>query len=610
MTKGWLAAAAGCLLLAHANVRAAADRSLVLSEEGWWRQCCRFAADRVSADILKREGAQLLGPTCLQRIRKQTEDRLRQAGVDPSRVDWRDHVLVRMFFENTLPDAAPPPPDDWMMPGFDDSSWVFERGFFHQPPTHGQPLPKGPGWTQDTLDQEAFSSLGMQSCCYRARFVVSDPGKVGDLTLRLAYRGGARAFLNGTEVARGHLPDGRPDTPAEEYPRDAYGDRPGLRDLVLGPVKIPPGLLRKGTNLLAVEVRASRLHPVVLSMKLALHNHKVRQGMVGLWRHCGLLKLELRSESQAVASALSRPPGVQVWVQDPNRRVDSLEFLPPGEPVGIVRFVGARNGTYGAQVVVGTAKALDGLRVKPTDLTQAGGGGRIPALAVHVLHLAPYPAAEFRETKLGDDRGLGGTFPDPQVLARYEGMAEPLRPHIFDHLISTPPRSIPANTCRPVWLSLRIPADALPGTYRGAVEVSAEGVAPIRLPIEAEVVGWRLPDARDFQTFVGCEQNPYGVVKQYGVPLWSDAHFKLLEASFRQLGRLGNKWLNVPVIARTEFGNRDDSMIRWRRGKDGALAFDYAILDRYLDLAAKHCGSPRVVNFVVMQGMKSAADPP
>ena len=35
-------------------------------------------------------------------------------------------------------------------------------------------------------------------------------------------------------------------------------------------------------------------------------------------------------------------------------------------------------------------------------------------------------------------------------------------------------------------------------------------------------------------------------------------------------------------------------MIRWMRKKDGSLAFDYATLDRYLDLIVKNCGKPLV----------------
>jgi hypothetical protein len=36
----------------------------------------------------------------------------------------------------------------------------------------------------------------------------------------------------------------------------------------------------------------------------------------------------------------------------------------------------------------------------------------------------------------------------------------------------------------------------------------------------------------------------------------------------------------------------------------------YPVLDRYLDLAVKHWGSPRTINFVVMHGMNSAMTPP
>lgn len=634
MRAGCLVAAVwGCL--AAAQGQEVADLALLLSERGWWRQCAGFGADRVSPDALKREGEELLGPAVLGRVRKQTEERLRQAGVDTSKVDWRDHVLVRMFFEHTLPDTAAPIPGNWASPEFDDSLWVFERGPFHEPISSSRLVPRGLGWTRDELPEAQFSCLGMQWCCYRARLVVSDPASA-NLTLRLVYRGGVRAFVNGTEVARGHLSEAGP----EVYPRAAYDNQPELRDREIGPVAIPASLLRKGINVLAIEVRASHLHPVVLGMRLAVRNHKVRQGMVGLWRHCGLVRLELRGASRAVVAALSRPPGLQAWVPDPHHRVVSTDFLPPGEPPGAVRFVGARNGTYGAQVVVGTDKPLAGLRVTPSELVGPD-GQRIPSGALRVHGMAPYPAAEFCEAKLGDDRGLGASFPTNDELRRWEAMPDHVAAsvppaasnskrdtcgYIFDHLTPAPPGSIPANACRPVWLSLRIPADAAPGTYRGTVEVSAEGVAPIRLPVEAEVVAWRLPDPRDFQTFIGCEQNPYAVAKQYGVPLWSDAHWKLLEASFRQLGRLGNKWLNIPVIARTEFGNGDDSPIRWRRRVVGGmspsrdtqrgdtpltvLAFDYSLLDRYLDLAAKHCGLPRVVNFVVMQGMKSTANPP
>ena len=65
-----------------------------------------------------------------------------------------------------------------------------------------------------------------------------------------------------------------------------------------------------------------------------------------------------------------------------------------------------------------------------------------------------------------------------------------------------------------------------------------------------------------------------------GVPLWSDEHFRLMENSFRLLARAGNDILHIPIIQRTEFGNWEDSMVRWVRGKDGKITFDFSRLDR------------------------------
>ena len=221
-----------------------------------------------------------------------------------------------------------------------------------------------------------------------------------------------------------------------------------------------------------------------------------------------------------------------------------------------------------------------------------------------------YPLQEWSFARLGDERGLGATFPDAQTLSEYAAAKDPTRTWIFDRLSSERTNLIPANNSRPVWLSIRIPPDAAPGSYRGSLIVSADGFPAVNIPIELEIVNWRLPEPKDFQSWIGCEQNPYGVARHYGVKLWSDEHFKLMEASFKQLGRIGNTWLNVPVLLNTEFGNKDDSTIRWIRKADGRWAFDFTMLDRYLDLAAKHCGPPRMVQFVVMHGMRSPLTPP
>jgi hypothetical protein len=579
----------------------AAAPSTVLDETCYLRHYCQFGVNRYSAAALKAEGEAILGKAGLDRLRRETEQSLQKKGIAPAQGDWRDHVCQPMH-ENFAPPPAPPPPADWAAPDFDDSSWVRRRGPFQG----GRPV----DITAPALGQfDESMDLGLQAAFHRARFLVDDPAAAGPLALRLVYSGGVRVLVNGQEIARGHLPAGElaPEAPAEDYPAAAYkqGGEP-LRERTLGPVQVPRRLLRQGVNVLTIEVHASPFHPLVLT--------NPRQanwgGPTRPWPHARLLKLELRGGAPGVRPALHRPAGVHVWAEDVHHRTESTDFLPPGESPGAVRFVTARNAIASAQVVVGTDKPLTGLRVACSEWKHAEGAAALPASAVQVLYPVPYPLEEWNLEHLGDERGLGATFPDARKLAAFAAMAGPAKVCVFDHLTTAPPKSIPAGACRPVWLSLQVPASAAPGRYQAAVTVAADGLPAVALPVELDVADWCAPKPRDFQTVVGCEENPYGVAKQYGVQLWSEEHFALLEASFRQLARAGNRWVNVPVLVNTEFGNKDDSMIRWVRGRGGAWTFDYTVLDRYLDLAAKHGGPPRVIHVVVAQGMKSPLTPP
>ena len=86
---------------------------------------------------------------------------------------------------------------------------------------------------------------------------------------------------------------------------------------------------------------------------------------------------------------------------------------------------------------------------------------------------------------------------------------------------------------------------------------------------------------------------------QYKTPPWSEEHWRLIEESFKLLGELGNKYVVLPIITRTHFGN-PESMVRWVKKASGAGAtrastdpetqyeYDFSIFDRYLDIAQKY----------------------
>ena len=126
-----------------------------------------------------------------------------------------------------------------------------------------------------------------------------------------------------------------------------------LRNRTIDSLVVPRKLLHKGTNVLAIELRAAPLHPYVFKEWFGYRAVEDRQ-----WEHARLSRLELRCPAKDAPSSLGRPKGVQVWTEDMTRRMFSPEYLEPGAAPGVIRLVGARNGTYSAQVVVGTDREL------------------------------------------------------------------------------------------------------------------------------------------------------------------------------------------------------------------------------------------------------------
>jgi len=670
---------------------------LILDEGAYWRHYVEFGLDRIDGKLLKADGEKVLGEKGMARL----ERMVRRWSGPPfvtaaeagrlARSDWRDDppFWVTQVVNVGCDDEricfhvrSVSPPDDWTSPeSAAPAAWPRQR----------LPLLVGNIYRLGRMHGDLeMQQLNVRAAYFRSAFEVADPA--AGYTLKLVYRGGARVFVNGKEIARGHLPAGEltAETVGASYPLEAYVCRPNesskawrdrlirrtgseyvdfcpdlvgnfedarlqtggragadarggstelaevrgggsgeywrgvinrkgwdritaSRNRTIGPVVIPRRLLRKGPNVLAVEARAARLHPIVAGGKGADWGRSFIMGANYTWSHCRLLALQLRCSAEDAPSAVRRRPGVQVWVEDVHRRMYSTEFgdvasLRPGP--GVVRMVGGRNGTYSGQVVVGSDRRLTGLKAEPGPLVSADGPGApgLPASVVKVSYLLGHPVTEM--VKLGQWRGLPEIMQDPlcptsemallrHAAARFrqrrpprpERLAEITRLRFFDHISPSPPPAVPADTCQPIWLSVKVPADARPGTYRGSIRVAADGMAAVAVPLELEVFDWNVPDPIHFQSFLAAEQSPYGVAKHYKVPLWSERHFELMEGSFRQLfERLGSRWVFVPVIQLTEFGNVKDSMIRWTRTPEGKLAFDYRILDRYLNLAIRHLG--------------------
>jgi len=452
--------------------------------------------------------------------------------------------------------CGPLPPGDWMKPDFDDSGWPRRRG----------PILGVYGGAR---------RAGVALLCVRGRFGVTDPARAKGLKLELTYRGGAVAYVNGKEVARGHLRRGNvePLTLAEDYPREAFLTPDGkkllpslgrreppakLKDRYNARIRkltasVPSRVLRKGTNLLAVELHRTGIPTEV---------RRVRR-FQETWHTAGLVRVKLTARAgSAVAPNVKAPGGVQVWNASPLLRVGvDADYGDPFEPLGPIELLAPRNGIASGQVVV-TAKAI------------------IPALSV-----MPVPVEINRLSgKISDLKSPEGAAISARAIrVRY---AKPFGDRGFLALLDRP---IDAAKIQAIWLTAKVPANARPGNYTG--ELTITGLTqPVRVPVEVTVYGWKLGDPKDWKTWVNLLQSPESVAGYYKVPLWSRRHFALMERSFELMGRCGNDILGISAVRRNVFG--DDPVLVFRKQGNG-YAPELKFLERYLELYNRRAGKPK-----------------
>ena len=491
--------------------------------------------------------------------------------VQPVSVQGRTRTKA-VTFKPARPNCSALPDSNWTASDFDDSGWARTR------------LPLFTRRTQ-----------GIGLICARARFTVTEPAP---LKLDLTVRGGAVVHVNGKEIARAHLAAGplKPDTPADAYPDDAYvapkghrlrwvgfgdpekfKDRFALRNRALT-VTIPASALRKGANVLAVEVHRAPISEVYFTARVL---NEARYSVVDT---CSLERLKLMAPGgSGVTSNTERPAGVQVWNRPAVGTVHTIDYADPHEELRPVVLAGARNGAVSGQVVVGSRGPLEKLTASISDLKTAD-GSVIPAAAVEIRWAR---ADAGPETHVESYRGRPGSPHYRRGVRR------------FDALEPEPPAAVAVNAVargavQPIWITVNVPKDAKPGDYTGALTVAAGDAKLADVPVRLSVADWTLPDTKDFATFMGLVQSPDSVAMHYKVPMWSDKHWALLEQTFRLLGQLNSDDLYILPRRLTYFGN-EHSMVRWIKKADGSWGHDFSIVETYLDLAIKHLGKPPVV---------------
>lgn len=319
--------------------------------------------------------------------------------------------------------------------------------------------------------------------------------------------------------------------------------------------------------------------------------------------HIGIAALVLAASVGAAEKTPSTATAVQVWNCKTWQTVSAGDFHgvnPEMKALKPIALLAARNGVASGRVVVTRdGGPISGLKASVGDLELVRGGtGRIPSARVQVRYA---------------DRAVSGKSWMPGH--RFDRLLEkapaevravgPIRSRGF-RVKFTPKNKGPVATV-PVWVTVRVPADAGPGDYEGALSITAEGLEPntVNVPIRLKVHDWQMPDPKDFRVRTIGWPNPEALARHYGLPLWSEKHFELMGKSMALMAELGSRHLPIDVSKGYPARGNTDTMIKWVKQPDGSYSYDFSLFDRYCDLAAKKIGKPFPLRLNLWRGPRN-----
>lgn len=237
------------------------------------------------------------------------------------------------------------------------------------------------------------------------------------------------------------------------------------------------------------------------------------------------------------------------------------------------RMVGWRGERIHTQAVLWTSEPLKGVRISVDKLRDESGN------QIETQHIKADYIRYVLTDHLGDlQNGCG--IPaglDTSIVA--------------DVIDNSQYMDIDAQTTRPVWLSISIPQDAVPGVYSSVLRIDASRPASNKergaeIPFQIEVLPHTLPPAQEWSYHLDLWQNPFSVARYYQVRVWSDDHFRAMRPYMKRLAEAGQKVITASIIHDPWNSQTYDiypSMIKWTKHTDGTWTYDFTNFDRWVE---------------------------
>ena len=162
---------------------------------------------------------------------------------------------------------------------------------------------------------------------------------------------------------------------------------------------------------------------------------------------------------------------------------------------------------------------------------------------------------------------------------------------VADRITAVDTTVLAGGARRGLWLTVQVPQDVKPGTYKGTVELVSGG-KKTKCGYSIKVLDRILPAPKEWAFHLDLWQNPYAIARVHNVELWSNEHFEVLRPYMLKLASAGQKAITATLIDRPWDGQTYDpfgSMVTWVKKADGTWWYDFTIFDRWVEFMMS-CG--------------------
>ncbi len=155
-----------------------------------------------------------------------------------------------------------------------------------------------------------------------------------------------------------------------------------------------------------------------------------------------------------------------------------------------------------------------------------------------------------------------------------------------------------------LFVHIPVPKNIAPGKYSGKVrifkqELFEDEVLAGEISVNLNVASFTFPAPKNRKFYLDLWQNFTSLAQHTDVPLYSDAHFEVIDEYLASLGALGQRALTL-VVSEVPWGGQSGwetsdkgnlfkySIVTVKKTRDGKFEYDFTKMQRYIDIGAKY----------------------